>query len=180
MCSSNESETDDGDNQSYNRPAGNAASGPVLLNRQRQVRADWSDLRGFLLEMQSQLAQKPFSVCLVSDRAIRRYNREYRHLDKPTDVLSFPVQDDPEYLGDIVISVETAQENAARYRLKLNDEIKILALHGVLHLMGYDHESDRGEMSRVERLWSSRMGLATGLTARARASQALASAGGRH
>ncbi|MBI2816088.1 MAG: rRNA maturation RNase YbeY [Acidobacteria bacterium] len=150
------------------------------MNRQRQVRADWSDLRAFLFKVQSHVARKPFSVCLVSDRAIRRYNRQYRHQDKPTDVLSFRVENDPEYLGDIVISVETAQENAANYRLKLNDEIKILALHGVLHLMGYDHESDRGEMSRVERLWSSRMGLAAGLTARTRASRALLSAGGRY
>lgn len=179
MCSSNDSEPDDEDNQNYNRPDA-GLSAPVLLNRQRLVRADWSGLRAFLLNLQLQLAEKPFSVCLVSDRAMRRYNRDFRQQDKTTDVLSFPVENDPEYLGDIVISVETAQDNASRYGLELNDEVKILALHGVLHLMGYDHETDRGQMSRVERLWCSRMGLPAGLAARARGSRALASAGGNY
>ena len=72
-----------------------------------------------------------------------------------------------EYLGDILISVETARRSAARFRLALQDEIKILSLHGVLHLMGYDHETDRGRMARAERRWSDRLHLRTSLSARA-------------
>lgn len=177
MCSSNDSETVEEDNRNHNSAVEQAAPEAVLLNRQRAVRGDWVELRSFLLELQSRLSHQPFSVCLVSDRAIRRYNRDYRQQDQPTDVLSFPVENDPQYLGDIAISVETAMENASRYGVTLDDELKILALHGVLHLMGYDHETDRGEMARLERLWSARLALPVGLTARAHAS--VAAAGGR-
>jgi probable rRNA maturation factor len=163
--SSNDPETDDPDNRSHNAAA---ELRPVLVNRQRSVSADWSGFRAYLSDLQSRVAKKTFSVCLVSDRAMRRYNRDFRQQDKTTDVLSFPLEDDPENLGDIIIAVPTAQENASSYGLTLNDELKVLALHGVLHLMGHDHETDRGQMSRLERQWSLRLGLPAALTARAR------------
>jgi probable rRNA maturation factor len=171
MCPSNDSYSDGGDHSSRAAGSNGSASEPALLiNRQRSVRADWAALRKFLDELRLHVAKRPFTICLVSDRSIRRYNKQYRHKDQATDVLSFPVgngAEPQEYLGDILISVETARRSAARFRLALQEEIKILSLHGVLHLMGYDHETDRGRMARAESLWSDRLHLGTSLSARA-------------
>ena len=91
-----------------------------------------------------------FSVVFVTDNAMREYNHRYRKLDKPTDVLSFPGED--EYLGDILISTETAWKQAKQSTtLTFDDNIRRLLLHGVLHLSGYDHETDNGEMRAIER-----------------------------
>jgi len=96
------------------------------------------------------LVDSSFSVVFITDENIRRYNRQYRGLDKPTDVLSFPGENG--YLGDILISSETAY-NQARKSNKLTFETNVqrLVLHGLLHLMGYDHETDHGEMKAFER-----------------------------
>lgn len=111
-------------------------------------------------------------MCLVSDRVIRSYNRRFRRQDKPTDVLSFPAEEPgrpaQQYLGDILISAETARCNARQYGLRVEEEIKVLILHGLLHLLGYDHENDRGGMARVERHWSQKLGLSQNLTRRTR------------
>lgn len=99
------------------------------------------------------------SVVLVSDAAMRRYNATYAGIDRPTDVLSFPAGDiagDEPYLGDIIISVETAD---AQRSASLDDEVKVLCLHGILHLMGYDHECDDGEMRVKEAGLRERFGL---------------------
>jgi len=91
-----------------------------------------------------------FSVVFVTDDKIRRYNRDYRGFDKPTDVLSFSGDDG--YLGDILISSETAYNQARKSNtLSFETNIHRLLLHGLLHLMGYDHETDNGEMRVVER-----------------------------
>jgi probable rRNA maturation factor len=143
---------------------------PFLINRQRAARTNREELHAFLRQLSARVAGAPFSVCLLSDRGIRRYNKRYRRKDQATDVLAFPAgcngKKEQSYLGDILISVETARQNAARYGLRLEEEIKILALHGLLHLMGYDHENDRGRMAREEKLWCARLGLSRGLTAR--------------
>ncbi|MBI4443044.1 MAG: rRNA maturation RNase YbeY [Acidobacteria bacterium] len=146
---------------------------PLLVNRQRSVRGDWDKVRRFLGLLQSRLQQSGFSVCLVSDRAICRYNRQYRQRNEPTDVLSFASgqANGRAYLGDIVISAETAQRNARRYGLRLEQEVEILVLHGVLHLMGYDHESDGARMARLEKRWREQLGLPTSLTERASAAR---------
>ena len=139
----------------------------LLINRQRVVRGNWRGVQAFLRELSSRVAKSSFSVCLLSDRGIRRYNKQFRSCDRATDVLSFPAEvggtKTDSYLGDILISVETARENAVRYGLGIEEEIKILALHGVLHLAGYDHERDGGQMARQERLWCARLGLRRGL-----------------
>jgi len=122
----------------------------LLINRQRKHRID----RGRILKFLSRLVEDvspeaAFSVVLFSDRTIHRYNREFRGQDKATDVLSFP--GDASYLGDILISVETAYDQARRSKaLTLESNIQRLALHGLLHLMGYDHETDDGDMRAVE------------------------------
>jgi probable rRNA maturation factor len=91
-----------------------------------------------------------FSVVLITDEAMRAYNHRYRGLDKATDVLSFEGEGD--YLGDILISTETAWEQARKSRsLSFDDNIRRLLLHGLLHLSGYDHETDNGEMRTLER-----------------------------
>lgn len=103
--------------------------------------------------------ERGFSVVLVSDAAMKRYNSTYAGKDRPTDVLSFPAGDsegDEPYLGDIIISVETAD---AQRSASLDDEIRILCLHGILHLMGYDHECDGGEMNSREVALRKRFGL---------------------
>ena len=88
------------------------------------------------------------ALVLAGDRTLHRLNRDYRGKDKPTDVLSFPGEEAG--LGDIVISVETAERNARRLGRTLPQEIDVLALHGFLHVLGYDHEKDDGAMDRLE------------------------------
>jgi probable rRNA maturation factor len=93
-------------------------------------------------------------VLVCDDTTIHALNRQYRHQDRPTDVLSFPADtpgaDGAPYLGDVAISLETARRQAARRRIPLERELGLLLLHGVIHLSGYDHETDRGEMARLE------------------------------
>lgn len=94
------------------------------------------------------------SIVFLNNRRMRWYNHAFRHKDYSTDVLSFPVNEyTPEgrhALGDILISVEKAAEQAAVNGHPLDRELQILVLHGLLHLLGYDHETDSGEMDRLE------------------------------
>jgi probable rRNA maturation factor len=134
-------------------------SSVVVINRQRSQRVDRSGLLKFMgrvLELVPPEEASEFAICLVSDRKMREFNRTYRDRDTPTDVLSFPGDDHGEtrgqpYLGDIAISVETAARQAQRMEHSLDRELEILALHGYLHLLGYDHERDAGEMMRLQR-----------------------------
>lgn len=108
-------------------------------------------LRAVALKVVAELAPAPATLTLrlVDDAEIRELNRKYRQIDSATDVLSFPGEETPEgrHLGDVVISVETA---AARGDAHLERELKVLALHGILHCLGYDHETDSGEMEALE------------------------------
>lgn len=95
---------------------------------------------------------RSLGVRFSGDREVRRLNRTYRAKDKTTDVLSFPGDlEEDGHLGDILISVPVARLQAAAAGHSTEREIKILLLHGVLHCMGYDHETDQGEMERLER-----------------------------
>lgn len=107
------------------------------------------------------------AVLVAGDRELRALNRRFRRKDKPTDVLSFPAAGDG-LAGDIAISAATAGRNARRFGHSLADELKILILHGMLHLAGYDHEHDHGEMARREERLRRTLGLPTSLIARAR------------
>lgn len=130
----------------------------LVLNRQRRHAVPLKRLRQFALELAgcSRAAAVDFSVLLTSDRTIRRYNCVFRGKDEPTDVLSFPAQDllpggvDKPYLGDMMISVETAFRQALKHNHSLEREIFTLMIHGWLHLLGFDHESDQGQMRRKE------------------------------
>lgn len=106
------------------------------------------------------------SVLLTTDRSIRRLNREFRGIDKATDVLSFPAQSMPgleKLAGDLAISVPTARRQAVQCDHPLGTELKVLMLHGLLHLAGYDHEIDTGQMARRERVLRAKLRLPQGL-----------------
>ena len=90
------------------------------------------------------------SVLLCGDARMRRLNREWRRIDRPTDVLSFP-SGEPGFLGDVAIDVPYAARQARRRGHSLDREVQLLLAHGVLHLMGHDHETDDGEMFRLQR-----------------------------
>jgi len=111
------------------------------------------------------LTRESLAVCLVTSAQIARWNRTYRGKRGPTDVLSFPAEAMPRarrtpglapravgYLGDIAIAPAVARRNARRFGRTFAQEMRILILHGILHLMGYDHETDTGQMDRREQL----------------------------
>jgi probable rRNA maturation factor len=141
------------------------------VNLQRKVKLDTADIRAFaasLPDAVTEAAGKTFIVAFVSDKRMRQLNEFFRGKDTTTDVLSFPQERDdfvqiseetPEgvdlnstlnFLGDIVISAEQAERQAIENKLSLELEIKQLILHGLLHLCGYDHETDEGEMNARE------------------------------
>jgi probable rRNA maturation factor len=111
---------------------------------------------------------RPFTCLITGDPELRRLNREFRRQDCATDVLSFPSRQTLGFLGDIAISFERAQRQAAEYGHAVGTEIEILMLHGVLHLLGMDHEKDRGRMARAEDKYRARFGLPRGLIERVR------------
>ena len=124
-----------------------------VVNRQRKVRVDLERWQTFS-ERALAVIQKPTpdaTIAFVSDQRIRDLNRQFRGIDTATDVLSFPAgEDSSTNLGDIAISVERAEVQAKENDLSSDQEIAQLILHGLLHLCGYDHETDDGEMNRFE------------------------------
>ena len=122
------------------------------------VRAD--RLRRWLVEAAPRSARGELALVLVSDQKMRSLNLKFRGVDRVTDVLSFPLCGDEtsiasrsageRYLGDVVIATGVAARQARNAGHRLGIELRILALHGLLHLLGYDHERDNGEMTRLE------------------------------
>ena len=108
------------------------------------------------------------TVAIVPDARVHALNRRYRRKDKPTDVLSFPA-DERGQLGDVVIALGVARRQASAAGHPLGTELRILALHGLLHLLGYDHEQDDGRMLRLERRLRRAGGLREGLIERSHA-----------
>ena len=160
----------------------------MILNRQKKVRLATRSLAQFLREIQRELKieNAEVSVAFVSDAEMAAWNQAYRKKAGPTDVLSFPALPQKELdaltrrherartrrrerarhsapeaavLGDIAIAPETARRYTKTNGRSLQDELRVLMLHGVLHLMGYDHESDNGEMDRIEHKLRRRLGL---------------------
>jgi probable rRNA maturation factor len=130
-----------------------------VVNRQRKMRIDsehWKAFAEKALKVLPLSGQPDVTIAFVSDRAMRELNSVWRHKKGTTDVLSFPAdQDEFEKsdelsLGDVVISIEQATRQAKENKLALEDEISQLILHGLVHLCGYDHSTDNGEMNRVE------------------------------
>jgi probable rRNA maturation factor len=124
----------------------------TLLNKQRKHPIDTRDIRRFVADLTAAMGRSAaeFSVVFITDEVMRTYNQRYRGMDKATDVLSFEGEGD--YLGDILISTETAWAQARKSpTLSFDDNVRRLLLHGFLHLSGYDHETDNGEMRAIER-----------------------------
>lgn len=129
-----------------------------IFNRQQKLAFNQADLIDFTektVKLCPEAKGKTLSIAFISDREMRRLNREFRKRDATTDVLSFPFEPDEmdpntDYLGDIAISGEQALKQAAENGMDPETEIKQLILHGILHLCGYDHETDDGEMNRLE------------------------------
>ena len=148
----------------------------AVNNRQRAAHLARRPLESFLRRVKNELGldEASLTVCLVSDAEIARMNEKFRKKKGPTDVLSFstvarrrpvrlrrgsrPVQPG-EYLGDIAISPSTARRYAKKNGRTLSSELQVLILHGVLHLLGYDHETDHGQMDKIEQKLRKRFGL---------------------
>jgi probable rRNA maturation factor len=132
----------------------------MIENQQRRVQVAHKALREYLppLSRATRVSPDHFTVALVSDRRIAALNRRYRRRARPTDVLSFSASGNG-YLGDVVISAETARRQARQLGHSLTEEVQLLILHGLLHLMGYDHERDNGQMNRRELALRRRLGL---------------------
>ena len=151
----------------------------MILNQQKDVRLARVPLERFLKRVQKELGVKgrEVTICFVSDREIAGMNERFRKKKGPTDVLSFPAAEhsrakkrirkgraedsdgkqpirdlerEDSYLGDIAIAPQTARRYAKKNGRTLENELRVLILHGVLHLLGYDHETDRGEMDHLE------------------------------
>lgn len=157
----------------------------MILNRQRRVPIPRRILGKFLARACRELGvpEERFTVCFVTNREISRWNQIYRGKNRATDVLSFPSEqhqpqrkrkrrtpgsqrekartgaDQADYLGDIAIAPLVAKSNAQRLGRSFEDEVRILVVHAMLHLMGYDHETDTGEMDRRERRVRRSLGL---------------------
>jgi probable rRNA maturation factor len=130
------------------------------------------ELRDFLSKAKSAVKLRgDISVLLATDTTIRTLNRDFRKKDKATDVLSFPADEDQpgvasKLAGDLAISLDTAARQAEEHEHPLQVEVKILLLHGLLHLAGYDHETDAGQMARKESALRKQFGLPAGLIQR--------------
>lgn len=160
----------------------------MIVNRQRKVRVALRPLEEFARRVQKamELRDADVTICFVSDDEIAGMNEKFREKSGPTDVLSFSAIDRSKgtkrksgtrgknaasagksksaavekYLGDIAIAPETARRYAKKNGRRLTEELRVLILHGMLHLLGYDHETDHGEMNRVEQKMRRRFGLA--------------------
>src|ERR671913_787078 len=122
-------------------------------------------LAGWLQRVAPARARGMLTVAIVPDSRVHALNRRFRKKNKPTDVLSFPAEERG-YLGDVVIAAGVATRQAQQAGHSLQTELRVLALHGFLHLLGYDHETDDGRMARLERRLRSRGGLREGLIER--------------
>jgi probable rRNA maturation factor len=153
----------------------------MILNRQRAVRVAQRPLELFLARVRRELglAEADLTICFVSDAEIARMNQLFRKKKGPTDVLSFPAIErrrpailrgpssrriqrkrrTPAFLGDIAIAPSVARRNAKKLSRTFPSELQILILHGVLHLLGYDHEADGGQMDRIEGRLRRKLGL---------------------
>ena len=143
------------------------------------LRVDVTDARGrpvrapglgrWLAEAAPRRTHGQVALALIGDATMRRLNREFRRVDRPTDVLSFPAEEPSKrpFLGEIAIARGVARRQAREMGHSLGVEIRVLALHGLLHLLGYDHDTDQGEMRRLEERLRRRSGLPSGLISRA-------------
>lgn len=141
---------------------------PLLVFAAATPGVDRPALRRYAARLRDEVAGgRPFCCRITSDREVRELNRRFLGQDRPTDVLSFPSGSGIGPLGDIAIAFPYARRQAQALGHSPGVELQVLLLHGVLHLLGYDHETDRGRMRRAEERWRARLGLPHSLTGRA-------------
>ncbi len=141
----------------------------MILFRRTPVGLDRRWLRAFAERLREEVAgSRSFTILITGDSELRRLNRDFLGKDYPTDVLSFPSGEEGAELGEIAISSGRAAAQAREFGHAVEEEIGILMLHGVLHLMGMDHEGDHGRMARAETRWRKLLDLPSGLIERVR------------
>ncbi len=131
----------------------------LLSNEQTECQIDSSKLESYIENILQTLrcSDKEVSILLVDDEKMRKLNKQYRGQDRATDVLSFPQYEEepdplnPHLLGDIVVSTTTANKQSAEHQLSLEEELVLLLIHGILHLLGYDHERSDEEAQRMKK-----------------------------
>jgi probable rRNA maturation factor len=158
--------------QSPPRKAAEVAQRKLVTLKRRIAGLSGAMLERFVLRARRAVRLKgTVNVLVTGSGEMRVLNRRFRGKDKPTDVLSFPTLariEGGKFAGDVVVCADIAARNALRLGHSAVEEVKILTLHGVLHLAGYDHESDNGRMARKETKLRRELGLATGLIERNR------------
>jgi probable rRNA maturation factor len=147
--------------------------GHIVVFRRAPAELDRRNLETFASVLRAEVGGGAAFECLITgDRELRRLNRQFLGKDYATDVLSFPAGTDggpsTPFLGEIAISAQRARVQAEEFGHSTEDEIRILMLHGVLHLLGMDHETDGGRMARAEANWRERLRLPVGLIERVR------------
>jgi probable rRNA maturation factor len=144
-----------------------ASDDNIVLFRRAPAELNRGNLERFARTLRGEVARGAGFACLITgDAALRRLNRDFLGKDYPTDVLSFPNAQSSAFLGEIAISTARARAQAAAFGHSLENEVRILMLHGLLHLLGMDHETDRGQMQRAEARWRQRLALPQGLIER--------------
>jgi probable rRNA maturation factor len=139
----------------------------MIYNKQSVIRLALAPLDKFVVKTlrEFKVNSRSIAIAFVTDAEIARLNKTYRKKNKPTDVLSFPTQPSEKrpnrnkFLGDIAIAPAVARRYAKKNGRTLQTEICVLILHGLLHLLGYDHETDRGQMDRIENRLRLKLGL---------------------
>jgi probable rRNA maturation factor len=136
-------------------------SDPLITYRRKPATLDVLSLESFAAFLRDRLTRgREFHCRITNDAELQQLNAQFLGKDYPTDVLSFPSE------NDIAISLQRARAQAKEWKHSTEDELRILMLHGVLHLLGMDHESDTGQMKRAELRWRRKFGLPTGLIER--------------
>jgi probable rRNA maturation factor len=148
--------------ESKRQTAETVAANIEVSNRQRQYKLPRANIIRLGQAVLCRIRRNKYcaAITFVRDAAMQQLNRQYRNIDQPTDVLAFAYREqmsdnepdhNPHFLGDVIISVETAARYAREQNIGFDTEINWLVIHGLLHLAGYDHETDHGEMRRLER-----------------------------
>jgi probable rRNA maturation factor len=142
-------------------------SEPLVLFRRVPSGLDRRAIEAFARKLSHRVAGGRAFYCLIAgDALLQRLNRRFLEKNYPTDVLSFPAGRGAAELGELAISAQRARTQAREFGHTIEEEIRILMLHGVLHLTGMDHEGDRGAMARAENAWRKKLGLPAGLIER--------------
>lgn len=129
----------------------------LIKNSQRKIKIDTGSIKADMQKILNLINYPDYeiSILLTTNKTIQKYNRDFRHKDKPTDILSFPFHtelkpgqqilpdmEDDKNLGDLIISLEYVQKDAANYNQTFEERLKVLLVHGICHLLGHDHETD--------------------------------------